>query len=117
MRNFIKPGDTCTFTAPGGGVVAGTAYLIGTLLVVAVTSAAAGAPFEGMATGIFTLPKIAGVGWTEGALLYWDSATSNVGTVVGATTRRIGCAAAAAAAGDVTGQVRLHGVPSPANVA
>lgn len=117
MNNFLKPGRTVTFTAPGGGVVGGTPVLIGTLLVVPVASAAAAALFEGMAEGVFTLPKIAGVAWTEGALLYWDSATSAVGTVVSATTRRVGCAAAAALSADTTGQVRLHGVPAPANVA
>lgn len=117
MNNFIKPGDVLTFTAPGGGVVSSAPVLIGTLLVVPMATKAAGLLFEGQCIGVFTLAKIAGVAWTEGALLYWDSATSNVGTVVGATTRRIGCAAAAAAAGDVTGQVKLTGAPSPANVA
>lgn len=117
MNNFMKPGEVLTFTAPTGGVVSGTAYLIGALLVVAATTVAQTLPFEGAVEGVYTLPKIAGVAWTEGMLLYWDSATSNVGTVVGATTRRIGAAAAAAASGDTTGQVRLNGASSPANVA
>lgn len=117
MQNFIKPGKTMTFTAPGGGVVSGTPALIGSLLVVPATTVAAGLPFEGMAEGVFTLPKIAGVAWTEGQILYHDTAANNIGTVVGATTRRIGAAAAAAAAGDVTGQVRLNGVGAPANAA
>lgn len=117
MKTFIQPGDVMTFTAPSGGVVSGTAYLIGALVVVAAKSVAVGLPFEGQAVGVFTLPKITGAAWTEGQLLYWDSATSNVGTVVGATTRRIGHAAAAAASGDATGKVKLIGLPSPANVA
>lgn len=117
MNNFIKPGNVVTLTAPTGGVVAGTAYLIGAILAVAATTVAQTLPFEGQVEGVFTLPKIAGVAWTEGQLLYWDSATSNVGTVVGATTRRIGAAAAAALSADTSGQVRLNGASSPANVA
>jgi predicted RecA/RadA family phage recombinase len=117
MNTFKKPGRVMTFTAPGGGVVSGSAYLIGSIVVIAQNTVAAGLPFEGLTEGVVTMAKIAGVAWTEGALLYWDSATSNVGTVVGVTTRRIGVAAAAALAGDTTGQVRLHGVGSPANVA
>jgi predicted RecA/RadA family phage recombinase len=115
--NFIKPGKICTFTAPGGGVVSGTPVLIGTLVVVPLTTVAAGLPFEGDVEGIWLLPKIAGVAWTEGALLYFDTAANNFGTVVSATTRRAGVAAAAALSGDLFGQVRLNGVGAPANVA
>lgn len=117
MNNYLKPGKTMTFTAPAGGVVSGTPALIGSLLVIPTNTAAAGAQFEGVAEGVFTLPKIAGVAWTEGQLLYHDTAANNIGTVVSATTRRVGVAAAAAQAGDVTGQVRLNGVGAPANVA
>ena len=117
MNNYIKPGNTMTFTAPAGGVVSGSAYMIGSLLVVAAISAAATLPFEGMAAGVFTLPKATGSAWTEGQLLYWDTANSNLVTAQSATARRVGCAAAAAASGDASGQVRLHGVPSVANVA
>lgn len=117
MNNFIKPGETVTYTAPGGGVVAGALVRIGTLVVVAVNTVAAGLPFEGVAEGVFLLPKIAGVAWTEGAALYHDSVANNIGTVVSATTMRVGVAAAAALAGDVTGQVRLNGCSAPLNVA
>lgn len=117
MNNYIKPGVTMTFTAPSGGVVSGTAYLIGSLLVVAASTVAQTLPFEGVAVGVFTLPKATGSAWTEGALLYWDTANANLVTAASATARRVGCAAAAAASGDATGQVRLHGVPSVVNVA
>lgn len=117
MNNFIKPGKTTTFTAPGGGVVSGAPVLIGSLLVVATGAVTAGLLFEGMAEGVFRLPKIAGVAWTEGQLLYHDTTANSIGTVVSATTRRVGVAAAAAATGDTTGQVRLNGVGAPANVA
>lgn len=116
MNNFIKPGLTMTFTAPGGGVVAGALVRIGTLLVVALSTVAAGLPFEGATTGVFLLPKIAGVAWAEGAILYHDSAANNIGTVVSATTMRVGVAAVAALSGDITGFVRLTGAPAPLNV-
>lgn len=117
MNNFIREGDVVPFTAPGGGVVAGALVRIGTLVVVAQTTAAATLPFEGMSEGVFLLPKIAGVAWTEGQALYHDSTANNIGTVVSATTMRVGVAAAAALSGDVLGQVRLNGVGAPLNVA
>lgn len=117
MNNFLKPGRTVTFTAPGGGVVSGAIVRIGTLVVIATATVAAGLPFEGVVEGVFTLPKITGVAWTEGAALYHDSVANNIGTVVSATTMRVGVAAAAALSGDATGQVRLNGVGAPLNVA
>ncbi len=117
MKNFIKPGEVLTFTAPTGGVVSGTAYLIGSLLVVAASTVAQTLPFEGRRIGVFTLPKATGTAWTEGALLYWDSTNSNLVTAASATARRVGVAAAAAASGDASGQVLLFGVASVVNVA
>lgn len=117
MQNYIKPGETLTFTAPVGGVVSGNAYMIGALLVVAAYTAAAGERFEGTRVGCFTLPKAAGTAWTEGQLLYWDTANSNLVTAQSATARRVGCAASAALSAATTGEVMLVGVPSVVNVA
>ena len=115
--NFAGSSLQMTFTAPGGGVVAGQLVRVGSLVVVAISSAAAGLPFEGETDGVFLVPKIAGVAWTEGMLLYHDSVANNIGTVVSATTMRVGVAAVAAASGDTTGYVRFHGVPAALNVA
>jgi predicted RecA/RadA family phage recombinase len=117
MQNFKQPGRVMTFTAPGGGVVSGAPVRIGTLVVIATATVAAGLPFEGVAEGVFLVPKIAGVAWTEGAAIYHDSTANNFGTVVSATTMRVGVAAVAAASGDTTGYVRLNGVGAPLNVA
>jgi predicted RecA/RadA family phage recombinase len=114
--NSVKPGRVMTFTAPGGGVTSGVPVLIGTLVVVPKNTVAAGFAFEGVTEGVFVLAKLAGVAWTEGQLIYFDSATGNCTTVQSATARRVGCAALAAAAGDTSGQVRLNGAPSAANV-
>jgi len=55
MRTFVQPGDMLTCTAPTGGVVSGTGYLLGDLFVVAATTAAEGEAFEGMRVGVHTL--------------------------------------------------------------
>lgn len=117
MNNFIKPGNTITLTAPAGGVVSGGLYLVGALVVVSATTAAAATPFEASATGVFTLAKATGSAWTEGQTLYFDSANSNFVTAASATARRAGSAVAAAASGDTTGQVRLINIGAPVNVA
>lgn len=117
MTNFIKPGNVLTFTAPGGGVVSGTPVLIGSIVVVPATSAAAGASFEGAVEGVFTLPKTTGATWSEGQVLYFDSATSSFATAQSATARRAGFAAAAAASPDASGSVRLLNIAAAVSVA
>lgn len=106
-----------TFTAPGGGVTSGTPVLIGSLLVIPETTAAATVLFAGAVVGVFTLAKTAGAAWTEGQALYWDSAASSFATAQSATARRAGTAAAAAASGDTTGSVRLNNISAVVNVA
>ena len=109
MTNYVKKGDTVTRTAPSGGVVSGTAYLIGSLLVVAQTTKAQGESFEGLAVGVVTLPKATGEAWTEGAKLYWDNNAGNV-TTTSSGNSLIGCADAGADSSATRGNVRLDGV-------
>jgi len=118
MQNFIKPGVVMTYTAPAGGVVSGSAYLIGQLLVVATNTVAATLQFEGDTEGVYSLPKATGIAWTEGMLLYWDNTAKNLTNVTTSNTR-VGVAAAVGGAlsGDTTGLVRLSGVPAVAGVA
>ena len=108
MKNYIQPGDSVSLTAPAGGVVSGTGYLIGTAFVVAAHSADASAAFTGQVTGVFTLPKVSAQAWTEGAAIYWDNTAKNVTTTSSGNTK-IGVAAAAAANPSATGVVRLNG--------
>ncbi len=116
MNNFIQPGDTITLTAPVGGVVSGSPYLIGSIVAVATNTVAAGLPFEAKVTGVCRLPKATGAAWTEGQNLYFDSANSNFVTAQSATARRAGQAVAAAASGDTTGLVRLNNIGAAVNV-
>ena len=109
LSNFL------TYTAPSGGVVAGSAYLIGSLLIVATQSAAQGSPFNCVRAGVFDLPKAAGA-WLEGQLIYWDN-SARCCTTTSLSNTRVGAAAQAQASGDTTGRVVLPGVPAVAGVA
>lgn len=119
MKNFIQPGCTMTFTAPAGGVTSGTPVLIGAVVVIPAKDAAAGERFEGAIEGVFEVPKTDGgaTAWTEGAPVYYDSATDEFVNAQSATARRAGFAAEAAADGDVTGIVKLVNIAAAVNVA
>lgn len=108
MRNFISSGNTLELTAPAGGVVSGGGYLIGVLFVVATHDAAAGKPFTGNRTGIYTLPKKSGEAWNEGAALYWDN-TAKECTTVATNNTKIGCSPGSAASGATSADVLLYG--------
>ena len=115
MANNISktPAETVTFIAPAGGVISGQAVLIGSLLLVALNAAAAGAQCEGLRSGIVTLVKDtgAGTGWAAGGKVYWNAATSKVTGVLTGNTL-IGCGdpeVATVAVGDVSGSVLLNG--------
>lgn len=112
MNNYKGPGDVLTLTAPSGGVVSGTPYLIGALLVVATATVAEGEEFQGKRSGVFdTMPKATSQTWDEGAILYWDDGAEKFTTTAGENTP-VGCAAAAAGSSDTTGTVLLSGVPA-----
>lgn len=110
MQNFVQPGDSLTLTAPNGGVVSGSVYLIGVLLVVAAITAEAGDPFTCMARGVFSVTKVGTQAWAEGAAVYWDNGNSRFTTTAGGNTLA-GAAAGAVGAGadETTGLVFLNG--------
>lgn len=116
MNDYLQSGVTQEFTAPGGGVVSGVPLLIGGLVVVPVVTAAVGVRFNAIVQGVCTLPKTAGVAWTEGQVLYWDSAAGSFATANSATARRAGVANAAALSGDTSGKVYLLNVGAPVAV-
>lgn len=114
-KTFIQEGCTLTFTAPTGGVTAGTPVLIGNVLAVPAATVAQTLPFEGCTEGVHSLVKATGTAWTEGCLLYWDDSAKKI-TTVSTSNYRIGFAVVAAASGDTTGKVKLsgHAVPTGA---
>lgn len=97
MKNYINPGRILMLTAPSGGVVSGTAYLIGSLLVVATVTAAEGAAFGALTCGVVELPKAVEDGFTEGEKLYWDNSAKKITDTAGGNTL-IGTAVAPVAA-------------------
>jgi len=104
-RNFVQPGNVLTLTAPSGGVVSGSGYLIGALFVVALHDAPEGSQFEGQCTGVWTLPKSGSEEWAEGEAVYWDG--SQATTTAGENGAPIGHVAEVAGSGDAIGSVRL----------
>lgn len=115
--NFNQPAEIREFTAPSGGVVAGTPVLIGALVVIPLVTAAQTIRFNGALAGEWTLPKATGATWSEGQTLYFDSSAVNFTTAQSASARRAGSAMAAAASGDTTGSVRLVNIGAVVNVA
>ena len=115
--NHIRPGATLTLTAPSGGVVSGTLYIINNTACVALTTAAVGVEFEGAIEGVFQLPKAPSQAWLEGARIMWDNTgnqrASNA-TTAGFLPIGVAAAAVASGAGDVLGTVRLNGVATVA---
>ena len=108
--HFTNPGNNVTLTAPSGGVIAGTAYLITNLLVVAAISAAEGESFEGSTNGVYEdAPKATGQTWAEGAKPYLRHSLKKFRQAATSNTL-CACALAAAASGDTTGTVFLTGV-------
>ena len=109
MKTYSSPGEVVTLTAPTGGVVSGTAYLIGSLVVVAVVTAAETLKFDALARGVVSHAKVSAQAWTEGVKLYWDNSAKNFTTTSGGNTL-VGVAAAAADNPSATGLIRLDGV-------
>lgn len=112
MKNYVKDGNRVVVTAPYA-VAAGAGCLVGSLFGVAESAIASGAKGVLVVEGVFSLVKLAGTAWTEGAKVYWDDAAKNC-TLVVSTNKLIGVAVLAAggqgviaASGAVLGDVML----------
>lgn len=107
MKNFVTPGENITVPAPAA-VVAGQAFLVGSIFGVATDAAASGADVVLVRRGVFELPKLGAQAWTVGSKVYWDAANARCTTVATSNTL-IGAAAAVAADPSSTGLVLLTG--------
>lgn len=80
--NYVRDGDAVPMVAPTGGVVSGGLYAFGSVVVVAVTSAAEGKTFTGRTGGVWTVPAAGGlalgakVSLKDGALVADGTASS-----------------------------------------
>jgi predicted RecA/RadA family phage recombinase len=109
--NFVQCGDTLTLIAPSGGVVSGKGYVIGSLFVVALVTAAAGATFAGMTEGVFLMTKAAsasGKAFTAGEAIFWDDGANKRWDKTAVGFFQIGIAVAAAATTDTTVLVEIN---------
>lgn len=114
-RTYIAQGDVLTLTSPTGGVVAGTAYLIGGLVVIAQETVAQTLPFDAYVTGVHNVTKVGSQAWAEGAVVYWDNSAKNFTTVTTSNYRAgVAVVATGSGAGETAGVVRLNGVGVPA---
>ena len=111
MQNFSQEGEVVTFTAPSGGVVTGAPYLIGSLVVVALVTAAETVSFSGLVRGVVSYTKTGSQAWTEGAKIYLDvSPREFTTTSAGNTLCGVAVVAVGSGAGETTGVVRLDGL-------
>ena len=120
-NNYVQPGKILSLTTPGGGVVSGSPYKIGSLVVIATVTvtadevtADATIKFAALVEGVVTVPKTTsgGSAFVEGAKVYWDNSASKfTGAVISDSGDVVvGVATAAAADSATTGSVRLDGV-------
>ena len=108
MKNYIQDGDTLPLTAPSGGVVGGSFYKIGLLVVCAAHDAAETVSFEARLKGVFDAPKAASPAWTEGAVVYWDDSAKNFTTTSSGNTKAgVAAEVLGSGAGIVRGKVLL----------
>jgi predicted RecA/RadA family phage recombinase len=106
MRNFVQEGNSLDLIAPAGGVVAGMAYLIGAIIAIAATTAAAGEEFAGWTEGVYDLPTDTGTAWAIGDKVYL-LADGSAFTKTASGNTKAGVAVAAKQAGDTVGRIKL----------
>ena len=104
MKNYICDGERMQITA-ATDVAAGDLVKVGSKIVVAVTSALAGAIFVAMNEGVFEVAKEAGT-VAQGQALYFKADTKTI-TTSGTGNTLAGYAFSDAASGDATVEILL----------
>ncbi len=110
MKNYKISGETLVLTMPYDRL-SGQGVLVGVTFGVLTVDALSGVKAAVKRVGVFTLAKETGDAWGEGEAVYWDNTNKRCTQTAGGNTK-IGIAAAAAAAGDATGDVSIgYAVP------
>ena len=110
MTNLVQDSaDNLILTAPYQRN-AGQAALVGKIFGVAVTTVASGSTATFATEGIFTITKNTGFALAVGDAVYWDDTNKYI-TNVASSNAMIGLCTKAAASGDTSVQVKLHGAP------
>lgn len=78
MKNYIAKGNTLIITAPPAGLISGQLVRAGKLIVIASGSAVEGEQVAAHITGVYLVPKDAGVAVAQGEELYFVDATGTV---------------------------------------
>lgn len=109
MKSFIQKGNSITCIAPTGGVISGLPVIIGAMCVVPATSAAATEAFEGVTTGVFSMPKVQADTPAQFAKAYLKADGTAVTTVATGNTL-IGVFMEAGDGTQTEANIRLNGV-------
>ncbi len=107
MKNFVQSGDTLPLAAPAA-LTSGDVVVVGAIVGVATTNAAAGTNFMCAIRGVFDLPKASGVAFAPGDKVYFDSAAKLV-TSTATNNVRLGAAVLPAIGSATTARVHLDG--------
>jgi predicted RecA/RadA family phage recombinase len=108
MKNFVQSGAVLRMTAPAD-VKSGAAVIVGNVFGIACADALEDEPVELQVVGVFTLPKTAGAGIDEGAVVYWDVSASACVAAGGAGNAAIGVCTETAGSPATSVKVRLNG--------
>jgi predicted RecA/RadA family phage recombinase len=107
-KSYVS-GDIVQCAAPSGGVTSGLTYVIGGMILVALSTAAEGVTCAFARTGVHTQVKVGSQAWAVGDKLYWDDGNSRWtktvadGLVLGGVAYEV----AGSGAGVTTGKVLL----------
>lgn len=105
-QNHIQRGKTIDTVAPTGGLVSGQAFLMGTILGVALGDAAETEPVRAAVGDVWELPKTLANTPSVGQNLYWNSTTNELTTAATGNTL-VGKCWEDAGATDATVKIRL----------
>ncbi|MFM6987336.1 MAG: DUF2190 family protein [Arenimonas sp.] len=107
-KNYVQEGDVINHTnASGSTITSGSGVLVGSWLGVALADIPSGATGSVQISYVFTLPKLSTDAVAQGVSLYWDNTNKRLTTSASGNTLA-GRAAAAAAAGVATVQIKLN---------
>ena len=106
MKNYIQDGQIIDFIATTN-TVAGQAYYINDIVVVAMLTVKAGQRCPMLCNGVVELPKAPSETFLQGQILYWDNVAKRL-TLNSSGTKRCGFTAEPASFGDTNCRIYLY---------
>jgi predicted RecA/RadA family phage recombinase len=104
-KNYIQEGEVLDVIASGSAITSGDVVVAGSLVGVALNTAAVGESASVSLCGVWEVAKATGA-LTVGQQVYWDASAKKV-TATASSNTLMGYCWKAAASGDATAQVRL----------